>query len=593
MITGLVIGGYQEDALLNGGIGIFVQGATNTLITACFIGLSQDGITPFPNFRGIQLLDPVLPTNNNTIGGTGATDRNLISGNTNAGIFLEDANANQILGNYIGVDLTGTVAVPNLCGVAIAVSSLNTIGGNTVAARNIISGNTDGAIDLTFSDNNSIQGNYMGTDLSGTTAVPNGYGIRTLLFSASNQIGGTFSLLPGAGNLISGNLNFGIQIEGDANVIEGNLIGVQADFTSPLGNGSAGIIIAEGSNNRIGGANNGNIIANNTGNGIQINSPTAVSNQISQNAIFSNAGIGIDLGNDGLTANDMDDLDGGANVLQNFAEMTNINYNAGITTLNLTYEVASDVGNTAFPLEVEFFVADPNGQGQAFIGADTYTLADFTTGPQKAIGIIPQVPIVLTGTENFVNTATDANNNTSEFSFEVILSAYNLSLKAEVLAASISLSWQHNQEGLVKYVIERASASKQYEDLSESSGNAMLGLLSFEDTSPLLGRNRYRLRLHHIDGSISYSNVVEAIFTSQDLVHAYVYEAQLHTTVYASEIDSYVFQLFDLSGRLAKKWRQDVYKGKNEHTVGISELSKGTYLLIIPKLNERRKLVIP
>src|SRR5262249_34664587 len=147
-------------------------------------------------------------------------------------------------------------------------------------------------------------------------ALGNGGGV--LLDSAGGStVGGT---TPAARNLIAGNAGDGIRFDNAAgNLVQGNFIGTRSDGASPLGNLGQGVFLTGGSSrNPVGGAGDGagNLVAFNGGAGIAADSGTG--NLFRSNSIFSNAGLGIDLGADGVTPNDPGDPDGGANDLQNF-----------------------------------------------------------------------------------------------------------------------------------------------------------------------------------------------------------------------------------------------------------------------------------
>ena len=166
----------------------------------------------------------------------------------------------------------------------------------------------------TWSSNLSIAGNRIGTDVTGMVGLGNGaVGLR--MTSSDSVIGGSS---PADRNLISGNGQNGIQLANGSsrNTIQGNSIGVAVDGTSALGNAGAGIKLGLGNpmDNLIGGtaAGEANIIAFNTGNGVQTEA-TGDRNAFLGNAIFANGSLGIDLQNDGLTANDLDDIDTGGN----------------------------------------------------------------------------------------------------------------------------------------------------------------------------------------------------------------------------------------------------------------------------------------
>lgn len=183
-----------------------------------------------------------------TIGGTSAAARNIISGNSN-GILLSGSTNATVTGNYIGTDINGTAALSNTTsGISIEGSNSNTVGGTTSGARNIISGNSTDGIDITTtSSSNTIVGNYIGTDVNGTTALGNGQkGVLVGGDAASNTIGGTAD---GSRNVISGNADSGIAFDStaDTNSILGNYIGVDATGLADLGNGESGISVASSS----------------------------------------------------------------------------------------------------------------------------------------------------------------------------------------------------------------------------------------------------------------------------------------------------------------------------------------------------------
>ena len=203
----------------------------------------------------------------------------------------------MVEGNLIGTDVTGTVALPNSIGVWVdGGSTQNTIGGSTSGAGNLISGNTGGGVSITdiATASNVIAGNKIGTDVSGTLAVPNSGDGVLINDSGSNTIGGSTS---GAGNLISGNSSFGVVIEGQnayVNVVAGNLIGTDASGTVALGNDNGVGILGADYGNTIGGsaAGWGNLISGNTETGVVINGQDvvvqSVKNVVAGNLIGTN-----------------------------------------------------------------------------------------------------------------------------------------------------------------------------------------------------------------------------------------------------------------------------------------------------------------
>ena len=146
----------------------------------------------------------------------------------------------------------------------------------------------------------------------------------------------------------------------------------------------------------------------------------AINNAIRGNSIFSNTGIGIDLGNDGVTSNDAGDLDDGANNLQNFPVFTDVRISGGGDLL-ATYFVDSDPSNTSFPITIEVFKADADAQeGKTMLGSDSYSVTDYAncgTSPCSKLINMGNAATLGIGADDFVvGTATDSDGNTSEFS---------------------------------------------------------------------------------------------------------------------------------------------------------------------------------
>ncbi|MGP0066264.1 MAG: NosD domain-containing protein [Isosphaeraceae bacterium] len=263
----------------NSGAGILVgASAISNLIVGNLIGTNATGLGAVPNEAQVDGID-LAGASHNTIGGSGAGAQNVISGNTRSGIGLDDgANHNQILGNFIGMDVTGEVAIPNSNGVDLEVGATsNSIGGLTATpgtgAGNVISGNAVSGIGLNAgADGNLIVGNLIGTDLTGDVAKANATGIELQTDALSNTIGGTAA---GAGDVISGNKGDGIRLSAGANdnSILGDEIGTNAAGLDPLPNNGDGVDLEGASSNIIGGTAPGapNVISGNVGSGILFN----------------------------------------------------------------------------------------------------------------------------------------------------------------------------------------------------------------------------------------------------------------------------------------------------------------------------------
>jgi hypothetical protein len=210
-------------------------------------------------------------------------------------LLLQNASGNVIQGNFIGINPDGVTARSNSIGIGIGVGAAqSTIGGAFPAARNVISGNSQGIV--IEEPATTIVGNYIGTDATGMRAVGNNLGIAVA--AGDVVVGGTSA---GSGNLISGNQGVGIELgfqvaqttkPGDRALIQGNRIGTKADGKAPLVNYGAGIFFLSSSNSTIGGLNPGagNVIAFNDGGGVGV---VGTGNRILSNSIYGNNYHGI------------------------------------------------------------------------------------------------------------------------------------------------------------------------------------------------------------------------------------------------------------------------------------------------------------
>ncbi len=409
-----LIGGTAPGAgnLISGNqLGISTNG-TGTTIQGNLIGTNVTGTDKLANVNGIQAIGL-----NMLVGGLTPGARNVISGNQGHGLYLRGA-GNKAQGNFIGTDITGTLPLGNL-GWGVIAGETALIGGTVPEARNIISanGSTNGdsanvALGLNGSGTAAtVQGNYIGTDVTGTHALGGTFaGIN--IFTSNHTIGG---LVAGARNVISGNM-IGIQIAGFSggpvgNVIQGNFIGLNALGTGAVPNTQHGIAISEASNNTIGGTQlaASNKIAFNGGAGVSV--AFGSGNVIRINSIFSNGGLGIDLGANGVTANDGNDGDTGPNQLQNFPVITSVLSSATLTTILGSLK---SIPNTTF--SVDFYsnsAVDPSGNGE---GAQFFGSTSVTTNVSGDGTISVTLPSGLGSGRVITATTTDPNGNTSEFS---------------------------------------------------------------------------------------------------------------------------------------------------------------------------------
>ena len=300
----------------SGGAGIASVG-NGIQVVGNYIGFDTTG-SAAPNQDGVD-----IDGTGNTVGGTTAAERNVISGNFNDGVFVQGG-SNLIEGNFIGTNMAGTAALANNVGVEISASSTNVIGGTTAGARNVISGNDDDGILLSSlgAEQNLVEGNYIGTDATGTNAVGNGGSGVELSGATFDTIGGTTAA---ARNIISGNQLDGVSLfDGgtDNNLVEGNYIGTDVSGESPLGNARNGVSISpsvessnpDGNNNTIGGsvAGAGNVISGNGAFGVLMSNPNVAGsefNVVQGNFIGTDAKGTLALGN-GASGIDISDASG-------------------------------------------------------------------------------------------------------------------------------------------------------------------------------------------------------------------------------------------------------------------------------------------
>ena len=362
-VNGLVISATADGTTIRGlvirdwgGDGIEIQsGSDDNIIVGNYIGRlntsgTDSGGTTYNDGRGIYVLG-----SNNIIGGTTESDRNVISGNDDYGVRIEGASAtnNQVIGNYIGTDATGTVDIGNTwAGVGIGGAASNTVGGTSVAERNLISGNNEAGVELwgAGSTGNKIIGNWIGLNQSGAATLGNSLsGVWLNSGATGNAIGGTAS---GEGNVIAGNGGDGVELRNDA-----------------------------GSGNAIFG-----------------------------NSIYANNETGIDLIDNGHTANDGTKTAGQPNLLMDHPVFTTAVL--GGTTLSATGYVGNAPNDADFAdARVEIFKSDIDpsgyGEGQTYLGYLT------TDANGNFSGTIPVSGLAVG--DRITGTATDLSGNTSEF----------------------------------------------------------------------------------------------------------------------------------------------------------------------------------
>ena len=398
-VTGSALPTITQPVTLNG----YTQGAAsaNTLANGdnAVLLIQLDGTAPVRR----EWLDI------NTATGTTLIQGVVIGKFTGEGVSVTNGTA-AITGNFIGTNPAGIATVANTGGGIVIGGGIGSrIGGTAPDARNLISGNGGHGVDIEGGTDIVIEGNFIGTDHTGTFVVSNtGNGI--LVAAGNPTVGGT---LAGARNVIGGNGGNGIAVTGSNTIIRGNFLGVGADGVTHVTNASAGIAVSNGAtSNQIGGtvAGAGNLIEFNTGVGIKIgNSPAdtaTVDNSVLGNSIYSNGGAtGIDLASDGITANGAN-LRSFPNDGQNYPVLTAASDSGIFGTLDST-------ATTTFRIEV--FVS-PSGaiggrNGQTFIG-----FFNVTTNSSGHAALNFTAPGTLPIGSVITATATNPLNDTSEFS---------------------------------------------------------------------------------------------------------------------------------------------------------------------------------
>jgi CSLREA domain-containing protein len=284
--------------------------------------------------------------------------RGLIVTGFNNGVRL-DGDRGVVAGNLVGILANGTT-VGNGRGVFVQ-GKRNHVGGAHDGDRNLLSGNATGV--FAPGDHTRIEGNYVGTDSSGNSARPNGLsGIESS--GEGNQI---------IDNVASGNEISGIFDTGDRSVVRGNVVGLGADQATVVPNGNDGIFVGAKSGT-IGGIKPGqaNLVSGNADDGVSVEGNTSVSNSILGNSIFANGGEAIDLGADGITANDVGsvpDSDNGPNHRQNFPVLV-----GGDELDDRIFGSLDSTPKADFRLE--FFLSPNTGDAEEYLGAKAITTND-------------------------------------------------------------------------------------------------------------------------------------------------------------------------------------------------------------------------
>ncbi len=365
--------------------------------------------SPGPRIDGQLAGDQVGLLFTGAVGASSVTNV-TITGFQRQGIFVAPSQSVTITHSFIGTDPSSTPGLGNGDGIMLN-SAGSIVGGATAADGNVISGNGGWGVMLqqATATGNQILRNVIGTSADGSVALPNGSGGIWVLNAPHTVVGGDAD---GEGNSIGGNTGSGIVIEGASSagtVVQGNEIGVDQP------NSADGIFVGNGVTNvAIGGPGAAaNTIRSNAGAGIVVlgSDPPATAVSISGNSIDENGGLGIDLGSDGVTANDPDDSDTGPNMLQNAPEISGVDVGVGAGVTNVWGTLP---GIAVGLYRLEFFYSptcDPSGYGE---GRTYFGFGTLNTSGTRSFDAYPSAEAPA---GSYVTaTATDPNGNTSEFS---------------------------------------------------------------------------------------------------------------------------------------------------------------------------------
>ncbi len=400
VIGGTVVGaGNLISGNGNAGVTIDDPGTGYNVVEGNYIGLNLAGTAAIGNgWAGVYLFGGTI---GNRIGGVGVG--NVISGNGNQGVVITDSGTvgTVVAGNIIGLNALGTAAVPNTWeGVALYnQAQFNVIGGTTPGTRNTISGNGNQGVALADANTsgNTIAGNYIGLDVTGSFAISNAWvGIDIFGGAQNNTVGGGV----GARNVISGNGNDGVSISGSSpgNIVQGNSIGLNAAGAAAVPNAYGGVTLFGGAQgNQIGGTALGqaNLIAYNLSDGVRLFDSTTFDNSIRGNSIFANSGSGIALY---TSAN-------------NSSSPLSLSLTSAVLSTNTTISgTLSAAHNSTFHLD--FYANPPPGpspQAATWLGSkDVVTGSGGSVGFAASLGAIVPIAYVITAT------ATDVAGNTSQ-----------------------------------------------------------------------------------------------------------------------------------------------------------------------------------
>lgn len=431
------------------------------------------------------------------------TAKNSVIKNQGPAVHLYRTTESSVIGNGIGIALGDEIADSGNVGPGVLVeeSPGNTIGGSEISKFNKIGKHVLNAA-IHYRNTHPIDGVPTGGATKGNLLGGRVGTFGGIVNRASNAMGvfvenSSFVTIGGTaeteGNSIVASSSTAIRIKGSTSRaitairnIAGKVAQHHGTEGEPMGNGEDGVMIEEGaSDNNIGGdgvqplaskqvigSSLGNTITGNGRHGILLSPTAGNNNRLGGNNIFGNSGNGIDIGNDGNTANDPLDADSGPNNLQNYPEIMSTQIVGNDLIVNFRLDSAPE--HSAYGTNgifIEFFKADAGNEGERFLGSTFYTLDDYNSLVPgiKTVNLGDLTILGINGTDAITSTATDANGNSSEFTPRFGPTAAGVKVSGRL----ITLSGNGVRNAIVS--------------LTDSSGNrrsvmsASLGYFEFQD----------------------------------------------------------------------------------------------------------------
>jgi hypothetical protein len=566
-ITGLTISRFRSEHIY-----IIGKDAHDNVIQNCYIGMDADGMQGYPNKwnAGIQIREGA---HHNLVGGRNAQERNILGSFWYEAIeCVTGAHHNRIIGNYIGVDKTGTGVIgvgwnryqsaPGVKGVGIdslfsAIylrfgSYANEVGGVLPGEGNVIcaAGRSGIEVKNRYSDDNIIRGNYIGVGADGETAIPNNeYGIALSLVTEAVGPGGTVigGISPGAGNVISGNSGDGIHIRGNSQntVIQGNKIGTNAAGTRLIVNGQNGIYLGTGAyrgfpnHTTIGPGNviiasipdSGKTLIGSvkcegvetsynciTGNTIGCNQSGTISTAYNSGIIIRNGAHHNTIGPANVIA---DNKKHGIFIHSRGALANTITQNSiyGNSSKAISLEAGA---NADLSLPIILSVHDRSVSGVALPNCRIELFADDLSQARQYLG-----SVMTDANGNFewsgelqsgfiTATVTDAAGNTSELSTGRSVQVESLSLDVHIEESRIHLQWTTPEINTVGFHVERKWPGGQFKEIGFVTGAGTSGATHsyhFYDALQKVSYVIYRLQQEKVNGTRIYSQEVKLQFT--------------------------------------------------------------------------------